>query len=85
MVRSTVNLVLTQENAPLSAICALLELRSFIADLSQKLVPPPSPWLRHDTSMLISPPHGPIKSRDLHSTESSFPNTEGIMGTFSFS
>ena len=58
MVRSTVDLVLTQENAPLSSTSALLELPSFKADRSQKSVPPPPHWFNHDASVMIprSPP-----------------------------
>jgi len=41
--RSTVDSVLTRNNALLSAAGVLLELPSFKADLSRNLVPPPPP------------------------------------------
>ena len=52
MVRSIVDSVLILEDVPLSVTCALLELSSFIADLSQKPVPPTPPWFSLDTHLL---------------------------------
>ena len=52
MVRSTVDSVLILEDAPLSVTCALLELLFFIADLSQKPVPPTPPWFSLDAHLL---------------------------------
>ena len=58
VVRSTVDSVLILEDASLSVTCALLELSFFIADQSQKPVPPTLPWFSLDAYLLRprSPP-----------------------------
>ena len=85
MVRSTVDSIFTQKNAPLSTICALLELSSFKADLSRKPVLPPPSWLRHDTSVLISTTTTMARLRAEIFTQRGrvFPNPKGMMGTSS--
>jgi len=52
MVRSIVDSVLILEDVPLSVTCALLELSSFIANQSQKPVPPTPPWFSLDAHLL---------------------------------
>jgi len=55
--RSTVDSVLTREDALSSNNCALIELSSYKEDLSRKPVPPPPPWCSHNASeRILRPP-----------------------------
>ena len=66
IVRSSVDLVLILEDAPLSVTCALLELSSFIVDLSQKTVSPTPPWFSFDAHLLgPRPPPWPCSPKGL--------------------
>ena len=55
-VRNTIDSLLTQKVTLLSATCALIELSSFKADLSRKLVLPPPSWCSHNASERIPRP-----------------------------
>jgi len=50
------NSVFSGDDVPLSTICTLIELPSFIVDPSWRPAPTPSPWSRCDVWVLLSRP-----------------------------
>jgi len=53
IVQSTIGSVFSRDDLPRHIACMLLELPSIAAGLSGKPVPPPPPWFRHETPVLI--------------------------------